>query len=115
MTRASHEEMGVGGVEAIRMTPSGPGTIIKVSARPGARRSAILGPHGDSLRVAVRAAPERGRANTELESVLASALGIPPSSVSVVRGSTSRTKSVLLDGMAIGTARERLAALLGRT
>ncbi len=113
MVGADNGEVDTGGVGAIRLTPSGSGTLLKVSARPGARRSAILGPHGDSLRVAVRSAPEKGRANAELESLLAAAFGIPRSAASVVRGSTSRTKSVLLGGLAVGTARERLNALLG--
>ena len=101
------------GVEAIRLTPSGSGTLIRVSARPGARKSAVLGAHGDSLRVAVRSAPEKGRANTELESVLAEAFGLPRSAVSVVRGITSRGKSVLVEGMDVEGVRRRMAELLG--
>jgi len=46
----------------------------------------------------VTAAPDRGRANAAIEKVLAKALGVPPSSVSVVIGDTAREKIVDIRG-----------------
>ncbi len=50
------------------------------------------------LRARVRAVPEKGRANTALEVLLAKALGVPKSAVSVIAGGTSRLKSVRVAG-----------------
>ncbi len=50
------------------------------------------------LQVRVRAAPEKGKANAALEVLLAKALGVPKSAVSVIAGGTSRLKSVQVAG-----------------
>jgi uncharacterized protein YggU (UPF0235/DUF167 family) len=44
------------------------------------------------------AVPEKGAANAALEKLLASWLGVPPSTVSVIAGTTSRMKTVLVAG-----------------
>jgi uncharacterized protein YggU (UPF0235/DUF167 family) len=46
----------------------------------------------------VRAAPEKGAANAALEKLLARALGVPGSTVSVVAGGTARLKTVRVAG-----------------
>ncbi|RWC23398.1 DUF167 family protein [Mesorhizobium sp.] len=46
----------------------------------------------------VRAVPENGAANHALEKLLAKALGVPASTVSVVAGGTSRLKTVRISG-----------------
>ncbi|RIJ30994.1 DUF167 family protein [Henriciella algicola] len=47
-----------------------------------------------SLKVRVRAVPEKGKANVAVEALLAKALGLPKSAVKVVTGQASRTKGV---------------------
>ncbi|WP_440958323.1 DUF167 domain-containing protein [Oceanicaulis sp. LC35] len=44
----------------------------------------------------VRAAPDKGAANTELCALTAKVLGVPKSSVSVIAGSTQREKTLLV-------------------
>jgi uncharacterized protein YggU (UPF0235/DUF167 family) len=46
----------------------------------------------------VRAVPENGAANQALERLLAKALGVPTSAVSVVAGGTARLKTVRISG-----------------
>jgi uncharacterized protein YggU (UPF0235/DUF167 family) len=46
----------------------------------------------------VRAVPEKGKANAALEALLAEALDVPKSAVSVIAGGTSRLKSVRVAG-----------------
>ena len=55
------------------------------------------------------AAPERDKANKAVAVLLAKKLGVPKSSVSVVRGFSSRDKVVRIDGVADREVRGRLA------
>ena len=68
-------------------------------AQPGASKDAIEAVAEDAsgqrhLKVRVTAAPEKGRANAAIEAVLAKALGLPKSAVSVEKGETQRIKIV---------------------
>ena len=75
---------------AVRLTPKSSTDRIQGIATDDAGRSA--------LKVAVTAAPEDGRANAALEKLLAKALGLPRTMVSVVSGHTNRSKLVHLAG-----------------
>ncbi len=80
---------------------------------PGARRDEVGGRYGDTeppiLIVRVAAPAVGGRANERLVSVLASALGVPRSAVTVVAGGSGRTKVVEVSG-ADPACRDRLLA-----
>ncbi|MDF0599182.1 DUF167 domain-containing protein [Psychromarinibacter sp. C21-152] len=67
------------------------GTEIAVRVTPKASRSAIKR-DGDTLRVYVTAAPEGGKANAAVAKLLAKALGLPKSRLSLIRGQTARDK-----------------------
>ena len=81
---------------------------ISVTVSPGASRSELVGRHGDGWRARVAAAPERGRANEALCSLLAGVLGIPRRSVSVVAGQGARVKLVEIDGLEAAEIDSRL-------
>lgn len=51
------------------------------------------------VKARVRAAPERGKANVALEALVAKALGVAKGQVSVGRGSTSRMKTLEIEGV----------------
>jgi uncharacterized protein (TIGR00251 family) len=72
---------------------------------PGSSRDEIVGWLGDSLKVKVKAPPEKGRANEAVVTLLAERLGIDASSISVVSGHGSSAKVVEIDGMDDGTIR----------
>lgn len=88
------------------------GVLLPVRVVPGASVDAIRGIHGDALRVAVRAAPERGRANQAVLALLARALGVKKSTVRIVSGHTSRNKRVRVDGLSAPAARAILARVI---
>lgn len=67
-----------------------PGARLAVRATPKARRNAIE--EGDPLRIWVTAPPDNGRANEAIRKLLAKALGIAPSRLTLLRGQTSRDK-----------------------
>ena len=62
------------------------------------------------LKARVRAVPENGAANQALERMMAKALGVPVSAVSVVAGGTSRLKTLRVVGDAVELV-ERLQTL----
>ena len=73
---------------------------LRVRVQPRASRQAIVGwSEASVLRVAVTAPPVAGAANHALRQVLADALGVAPSAISVVRGERGRDKVVRIDGV----------------
>lgn len=79
------------------------GTRLRLRVKPGARKTAIVGIHGGALKVSVAAAPEKGKANRAVVKLLAEALGLPPSAVTITSGETSQDKAaeVALDPTAV--------------
>src|SRR5206468_1673477 len=73
----------------------------------------IDGEHGGALKVAVSAAPEKGRANRAVERLLAEALDWRVSAVSIVAGEKSRDKVVEIRGLEREEIRRRLSEILG--
>ncbi len=81
---------------------------IRVRITPRAGRDAISGWRGETLLVRVAAPPVEGEANAALERLLARALGLPKSAVSVVAGTKGREKTVAIEGLTEAEARRRL-------
>ena len=73
-----------------------PGAEISVRVTAKASRTALLS-DGDTLRAYVTVAPEDGRANREVAKLLARALGIAKSRLTLLRGARSRDKVFRLD------------------
>lgn len=91
-----------------------PTTRLTVRVQPRASADAIAGfANGGHLRVRVTEPPVDGRANRAVERLLAKALDVPRSRVTVVRGATARTKTVEIDGLSEQQVRERLAPAAG--
>lgn len=72
----------------------------KVKLAPSAKKNAILGWEGETLKCAVTAAPEKGKANEALIKLLAQNLPVPKSSIRVVSGETNRLKTLEIEGLA---------------
>jgi len=84
------------------------GPVLLVRAKPGSRRDAVTGVDARGVRIEVRAAPEKGRANEAVVRVLASWLGVPRASVELVAGSAARDKRVLVRGLTATELRARV-------
>ena len=52
------------------------GVVLKIRAVAGASRDRVVGLHGGALKLATTAAPEKGKANVRLLSLLAGSLGL---------------------------------------
>ena len=90
------------------MSTADPGCTLSIKAIPGAPRSEVCGWLGEHLKVKVQAPAVEGRANEALLRFLAEALGIPPRSVSLLRGDTARLKVVRIAGLGSDEVRRRL-------
>lgn len=73
-----------------------PGAEIAVRVTPNARRNAVK-VEGTGLRVEVTATPENGKANKAVVKLLAGALGVAKTRLTLVRGATGRDKVFRLD------------------
>ena len=79
------------------------GVELRVRATPNASKDAVEGLGEEAsgqryLKVRARAVPEKGKANAAIEALLAKALGLPKSAVSVEKGETQRIKTVRIVG-----------------
>ena len=89
------------------------GSVLPVRAQAGARRSGIVGEHDGALKIAVTAAPEKGKANKALVALLSRALHVRKSSVQLIAGQASGSKRFLIRGIAPDELHRRLAAARG--
>ena len=93
------------------------GVAITVRLTPKGGRDSIDGIETMSdgravLKARVRAAPHEGAANDALVALLAKSLGVPPRTVAITSGATSRIKRVHVmgDASALAARLEKLAA-----
>jgi uncharacterized protein len=84
---------------------------LRLRVVPNAKRSEVVGEHGDALKLKIAAPALEGRANEELVEFLAEKLSLPRRSVTLVSGEKSRDKVVAIEGLEENAVRERLTAV----
>lgn len=89
------------------------GAAFGVKVHAGARRDAVGGVHDGRLRVSVTAAPEKGKANKAVLSLLARYLAVPPSSLTLLAGQTDPRKRIGASTLSVEALRRRLAGECG--
>lgn len=87
-----------------------PSTRVRLRVSPGARRSELVGRHGEGWKVRVAAPPEGGRANEAVLDLLARELALPRRSLSIVSGQAAREKVVQMEGIDRAETERRLEA-----
>ena len=70
---------------------------LAVRVTPGARDQSVTLVDG-AVQVKVRAPADKGAANEAVIALLAEALGVPPSRITLLRGATSRQKLFRVEG-----------------
>jgi uncharacterized protein (TIGR00251 family) len=90
------------------------GVLLPVRAQPGARRNGVLGERDGMLRVAVTAAPEKGKANRAIVAVLSDALGVSKSAIELTDGETSPRKRFLVVGARVEEIRNALERVVAK-
>lgn len=95
---------------ALEVRPDG--IVLPVKAQPGARRSGLAGVHAGALKVQVTQAPERGKATDAVLEIVAEALQLKRSQVTLLAGATSPQKRLLIVGISHDELANRLRIAL---
>lgn len=82
------------------------GVEVDLLVVPNARRAAVVGVHGDRVKIRVASPPEKNKANAAVVDLLRKSTGARR--VDVIRGRTGRHKTVLLTGVSMDVVRGRL-------
>jgi uncharacterized protein (TIGR00251 family) len=84
--------------------------VLRLRVVPNARRSEVVGVHGEAIKVKVQAPAVEGKANEALREFLAEQLEVPTRAVEIVGGEKSRDKVIAITGLELEQARQRLLA-----
>ena len=88
-------------------------SLLRLRITPRAARDEVVGWREPGvLAVRVSAPPVEGEANRAVTAVVALALRVPPTSVTVVRGTRGRDKVVRVQGLGLAEIETRLARRL---
>jgi uncharacterized protein len=85
-----------------------PSTRLQLRVSPGARRTELVGRHGDGWKVRVAAPPEDGRANDAVIDLLAERVGLSRRALSIVSGHSARDKIVHMESIDRAESERRL-------
>ena len=97
--------------ESVEGTKSG--AVLRVRVRARARVEGVGWTQAAGIRVAVRPAPEKGKANEAVERAVAAWLGVPPRDLKVISGATGTDKRLSVAGLGVEDLRARVRALAG--
>lgn len=81
---------------------------LRLRVVPNAKRSEVVGTHGDAIRVKIAAPALEGKANEELLKFLANKLGLSRRGITLGSGEKSRDKQVFIEGLSDSEAVDRL-------
>jgi hypothetical protein len=88
-----------GNERPVWVRPDGDGWLLELHVQPGAKRTGAVGEHGGRLKLKIAAPAVDNKANAHLLAWLAVRLGVSKSAVRLVRGETSRQKTVAVPGV----------------
>ncbi len=84
------------------------GATFSVRVHPRARKTAVTGELGDSLKLAITAPPVEGKANEACIRFFAELLNVPRTSVSIAAGESGRNKVIRVASLNAEQVRRRL-------
>jgi uncharacterized protein (TIGR00251 family) len=86
----------------------GDAVVLTLHIQPGAKKTEVVGLHGEALKVRLAAPPVDGKANAALIAFIASKVGAGRTAVSLLSGDTSRAKRLRVDGVTVAEAHAAL-------
>ena len=72
---------------------------IQVQIQPRSSKDQIIGIHNGRLKIKISAPPVDGKANQNLIEFIAKALGVSKSKIEIVKGRTSKLKTLKISGI----------------
>ena len=84
--------------------------MLKVRVQPKASKNLVESYVGDTFRLRVTAPPENGKANAAVIALLAAALDINRSRLTIIKGTRSRDKIVGVESLTLEEAGRRLTS-----
>lgn len=85
---------------------------IKVYIQPKASKSEVVGFHGDAgddvIKIRIQAPPVDGKANEELCKFLSKLLKIPKTKIKIIRGKSSRKKTLEIEDLTEDQIKKKL-------
>lgn len=91
----------------------GDAVVLTLHIQPGAKKTEIVGLHGEALKIRLAAPPVDGKANAALIAFIAAKVGAGRTAVELLSGETSRAKRVRIAGMTETAVRAALQQLAG--
>jgi uncharacterized protein len=77
---------------------TGESALLRIRVQPRAKRDEVVGERAGAIVIRLKAPPVDGKANAALIAFIANAAKVPRSRVEIVRGATSREKTVRVSG-----------------
>src|SRR5436309_10732901 len=85
------------------------GVTFSIKVQPRARKNAITGTVGDSLKISLTAPPVDGKANQAVIEFFSDILRVPCASITIASGETGRVKLIRIAGVDRARVEECLA------
>ena len=98
----------------VDISDDGCDVVFSVCVTPKASRTGITCAQGGVLKIAVTAPPEKGKANAAVVAILAKALGVARSRVTIEGSQKSRAKRVRVSGAAAADVSQRIEKMLSQ-
>jgi uncharacterized protein len=86
---------------------------IELSVRPSAGKQGFLHSRPNGPVIALRSAPEKGRANRELIDYLAAILDVPARAVTIIKGESARQKVLRVETASAHALAAKLSSAFG--
>jgi len=86
----------------------GDDVVLTLHIQPGAKKTEVVGLHGEALKIRLAAPPVDGKANAALIAFIAAKVGAGRTAISLISGDTSRAKRVGIRGADIAAVRSAL-------
>jgi uncharacterized protein (TIGR00251 family) len=84
------------------------GVLLHLQIQPKSSRNQVVGEHDGRLKIQITAPPVDGKANKALLAFLAKQLRLAKSNLRLLRGESSRKKTILACGCSLEDVRSRL-------
>jgi uncharacterized protein (TIGR00251 family) len=91
------------------LVADGEGVTLRLHIQPGAKKTEVVGLHGEALKIRLAAPPVDGKANACLIAFLSDRLDVARAAISLLSGESSRAKRVHVTGVTDAETRARLA------